>query len=345
MIISKLSIEKGENKLQFIINDKAMSLTKSGLLVITSIILGVSSCDSEEDVNTETYSMDSKTTVFVGGSLFHSDIEGPAVDKNNNLFVVNYLDKGTIGKVTPEGNVITFATLPSPTTEEKKQSSGNGLRFYQSKLYLADYVNNKIHCFLQDGSSYVYSTDTVMNQPNDLVMALNGQIFCSDPNWSNSTGGLWTVSQNDAKLVQIKTSLGLTNGIELSPDDKYLYVGESKSVPKSKLAQVSRFKVNWSTDPVSLGQQEVIYIFDNGDVDGMRCDEEGNLFVARPEAQEIVVFNCSGDLIHSVKTIGKNPTNLAFGGVDGRTIYVTVKDTKNIEQFNVKYPGRALLIP
>jgi gluconolactonase len=338
MIISKLLIEKGEITSHSSLTIKAMSIIKTSLLLLTLIVLSLSSCGLEEELTTETYSMNSETTEFVGGSVFHSGIEGPAVDKHNNLFVVNYLETGTIGKVTHQGNTILFATLPPG-------SIGNGQRFYKSKMYLTDYVKHKIYCILENGSSYVYSSDEGMNQPNDLTMAMNGQLFCSDPNWSNSTGSIWTVAKEDSILVEIKLGLGLTNGIELSPDDKYLYVGESKSVSKSKLAQVSRFKVNWNTNPASLGQQVIFHIFDNGDVDGMRCDEEGNLFVARPAAQEIAVLNCSGELIHTVKTIGKNPTNLAFGGQDGRTVYVTVKDTKNIEQFNVKYPGRSLLIP
>jgi gluconolactonase len=313
-----------------------MNIFKKNLPLLVLIVLGSSGCEVESPIKKNSSTIDSTTTEFVDGTVFHEGIEGPAVD-NNNLFVVNYLEKGTIGKVTSEGNVTTFVTLPSG-------SVGNGLRFYESRMYLADYEKQNIYCILKNGVSYVYATNKKMNQPNDLTMAKDGQIFCSDPNWGTSTGAIWTVSRKDSVLVQIKTGLGLTNGIELSPDDKYLYVGESKSVPKSLPAQVSRFKVNWYTNPVSLGEQEVLQVFESGDIDGMRCDQSGNLFMARPEQSEIIVMNSDGKIVHTVKTIGENPTNLAFGGEDGKTVYITVKDTKNIEQFRTIYPGRYLLV-
>jgi len=37
---------------------------------------------------------------------------------------------------------------------------------------------------------------------------------------------------------------------------------------------------------------------------------------------------------------GKNPSNVTFGGKDGRTVYVTLADQGNLESFRVKYPGR-----
>jgi gluconolactonase len=48
----------------------------------------------------------------------------------------------------------------------------------------------------------------------------------------------------------------------------------------------------------------------------------------------------TGKVLQEITLIGKTPTNLCFGGKDGRTIYVTVKDNENIESFLVDEPGR-----
>ncbi len=45
-------------------------------------------------------------------------------------------------------------------------------------------------------------------------------------------------------------------------------------------------------------------------------------------------------LIEEITLIGKLPSNVAFGGTDGRTMYVTLQDKGNLESFRVDKPGR-----
>jgi sugar lactone lactonase YvrE len=54
----------------------------------------------------------------------------------------------------------------------------------------------------------------------------------------------------------------------------------------------------------------------------------------------VVNVSPPGKIMQEIKLTGKNPTNLAFGGKDGRTVYVTVADQGNIESFRVDTPGR-----
>ena len=305
-------------------------------LVSSSIYFALNACQKTkhpiDDDPVVSLTIDSVSTIHTDGQLFTEGIEGPAVDKENNLYAVNFEKEGTIGKITPNGKSSIFLTLPD-------SAIGNGIRFYDSKMYVADYNGHRIFEISEDGKSSVYSRNTNMNQPNDLAMAQNGQIFCSDPNFNEGTGSIWTVSRDDQKLIQIKSSLGTTNGIELSPDDKYLYVNESNTL------QILRYEIDWSTSAVSLTNETVFHVFSDGGVDGMRCDQRGNLYIARITSQEVAVLSPDGEQIHSVKLIGRNPTNVAFGGVGGKTVYVTVKDTKNIEQFRTSVAGRSLLIP
>ena len=47
------------------------------------------------------------------------------------------------------------------------------------------------------------------------------------PNWKEGTGNLWRID-SDGKVTRIAKDMGTTNGIEVSPDGKTLYVNESK---------------------------------------------------------------------------------------------------------------------
>jgi sugar lactone lactonase YvrE len=76
-------------------------------------------------------------------------------------------------------------------------------------------------------------------------------------------------------------------------------------------------------------------------MDGMRCDVDGNLYVTRWGKGTVVKVSPQGELLLEVELAGKNCTNIAFGGPDGCTCYVTVADRGNVETFRVERPGRA----
>jgi sugar lactone lactonase YvrE len=72
----------------------------------------------------------------------------------------------------------------------------------------------------------------------------------------------------------------------------------------------------------------------------MRCDVDGNLYITRHGKGTVAKLSPSGKLIREISTIGKLPSNIAFGGKDGRTAYITLQDRGNMESFRVDQPGR-----
>lgn len=66
-----------------------------------------------------------------------------------------------------------------------------------------------------------------MNQPNDLAIMADGTLFASDPNWPKETGQIWRID-TDGTTHRVANGMGTTNGIDVSPDGKTLYVNESK---------------------------------------------------------------------------------------------------------------------
>ena len=262
---------------------------------------------------------------FTAPGSFTAEAEGPAVDKKGNLYAVSFDYKETIGKVTPAGQASIFIKMP-------KGSTANGIRFNEKgEMFIADYTGHNILKADQKGNISVFAHNSDMNQPNDLAIMDNGILFASDPNWKNGTGQLWRIDTK-GETTLIAQNLGTTNGVEVSTDQKKLYVNATK--------QLKIWVYDLSPDG-HISNKKLLYQFKDGGLDGMRCDSDGNLYVTRWGSGKVVKISPQGKLLKSIRLTGMKPTNVAFGGADGRTAYVTVTDRGNIETFRVKTPGRS----
>ncbi|MBE9510042.1 MAG: sulfatase-like hydrolase/transferase [Bacteroidetes bacterium] len=257
---------------------------------------------------------------------FTSGVEGPAVDHEGNLYAVNYEKQGTIGKIFIDGHSELFVELP-------ERSIGNGIRFdNRGNMYVADYTGHNILKVDMDTREVsVFAHQPVMNQPNDLAIDGKGRLYASDPNWSDSTGMLWRIDP-DGSVHLLEKNMGTTNGVEVSADEKHLYVNES--------IQRKIWVYNLDTSG-NISNKRLFFQFENHGLDGMRCDINGNLYVTRFGKGTIVILSPEGVVLKEIILQGKNVTNIAFGGPDGKSCFVTVADRGCIETFRVKVPGRA----
>ncbi len=255
---------------------------------------------------------------------FTKGIEGPATDAQGNIFAVNYAKEGTIGRVTPAGQGEVFVTLPGT-------SVGNGIRFDRDgQMYVADYVNhNVLRIDPASREIKVFAHDPQMSQPNDITIGPDGILYASDPNWGKGTGQLWRIGR-DGKVLKVADGMGTTNGIELSPDGRTLYVNESVQ------RNVWAFQV---TESGELSDKRLIKQFPDHGFDGMRCDVDGNLYITRYGKGTVVKLSPKGDVLHEVDVLGKSPSNLCFGGPDGCTVYVTEVEHTRLVRFRVDRPG------
>jgi signal peptidase len=263
---------------------------------------------------------------------YTSGIEGPAVDASGHLYVVNFGKSGTVGRLKAGGSQSElFASLPAG-------SIGNGIRFdRQGNMYVADYKKHNVWVIAPgETRPTIYFHSERLNQPNDLAIAADGTLYASDPHFTAPIGGrIWRIVRGaDGKGAgEVMTSprrLGTTNGLDLSPDGKTLYVSESNS------RQVWAYRL----DGNKLLDPRLVKGFPDFEVDGLRTDIDGRIYLARLSAGKIAVIGADGSLLREVATAGRQPTNLSFGGPDGRTVYVTQKEGRFIEAFRVDRPGR-----
>ncbi|PHI37414.1 gluconolactonase [Pseudoalteromonas sp. GCY] len=273
------------------------------------------------------------TQDWITDGVFTQGIEGPAVDDAGVLYAVNHQQQSTIGKVTAQGQAKTLLTL-------KNGSIGNGIRFdKQGNMYIADYVNHNVlkvtkAALMQGGdlsqSVTVFAHDNRMDQPNDLAIMDNGILFASDPNWQASSGNLWRINTS-GEVTLLEADMGTTNGIEVSPDNKTLYVNESVQ------RKVWRYELD---EQGNISNKQLFISFTDFGLDGMRTDSQGNLYIARYGAGVVAVVSPKGKLLREIKLKGKHPTNVAFGGEEGKRLFITMQKRGAIEMAEVEFAGR-----
>jgi gluconolactonase len=256
--------------------------------------------------------------------LFTNNIEGPAFDKAGNLYVVNYERDGTVGLVKPDGSTELFLSLPEGSTANSIQFDSHG------NMFLADFTgHNVLKVDMKTKAITVHAYTEDFNQPNDLCMNKKDQLFASDPNWKDGTGKLWRIETN-GETILLEDSLGTTNGITLSPDEKTLYVNES----------VQRKIWKYDVDEAgNIANKKLLAEFSDYGFDGMKCDSEGNLYVTRYDKGVVLVLTPEGREVREVSLKGKKCSNLVFGGKDGKTIFVTLQDRGAVEKFSNDKPG------
>lgn len=263
-----------------------------------------------------------KSAVIMPANSSTSGVEGPAVDKAGTLYWVNFDHEGTIGQLTQGGT-------PGIFTELTGGSIGNGIRFdSHGNMMIADYTNhNVLKVDMTTHEVTIFAHEPKMSQPNDIAIDSKDRLYASDPDWSTGKGRIWRID-TDGK-VTLLDSLGTANGIEVSPDEANLYVNASGSV----------YAYDLSADG-SVSNKRVLIGFPDQGMDGMRCDIEGNLYITRFGKGLVVKISPSGEIIREIQLTGKSPTNIAFGGIDGCTAYVTLQDQGNLESFRTDLPGR-----
>jgi len=265
---------------------------------------------------------------------YTSGIEGPAVDVTGALYVVNFQRQGTIGKLNPGATrSVLFTTLPDG-------SIGNGIRFDRDgRVYVADFKKHNV-LVIDRGQTkpQVYFHSDRFNQPNDLAVAVDGTLYASDPRFPHS-GQIWRIVRGadgtgSGEVMSSERAMGATNGIDLSPDGGTLYVSESDT------REVWAYRL----DGAKLIAPRLVKKFEASELDGLRTDVDGRIFVTRPLNGTVAILAPDrapdAALLREVSLRGKEPTNLTFGGADGKDVFVTQRQGRFIETFRVDRPGR-----
>ena len=185
-----------------------------------------------------------------------------------------------------------------------------------------------------------------MLQPNDLAVStlrptlifLSGQNYTADT-VAGASGDLWTCDGGNATQfnpnILAQADIHRTNGIETSPDGQSLYLSSAVNVGGAVVTnRIYRLALNPATGKLLTKPPVIFYEFAGADaaidIDGMRTDADGNLFVTRNGAGQIVKISEIGQLLSTITLPGMGgPSNLEFGGKEGKTLFAIGKCAAN----------------
>jgi gluconolactonase len=172
-----------------------------------------------------------------------------------------------------------------------------------------------------------------LNSPNDLVIAKSGAIYFTDPPYGLTEGDTSPVKElpfsgvyrldPSGTLTVLDKELARPNGIALSPDEATLYVTNTdparpvlKAYALGTSGLVTSSSVLFDFTPLITSQTK-------GNPDGLKVDQDGNLFVAGPGG--ILILSKEGKLLGLINVTGRAAPNCAFGE-DGSTLFICATD-------------------
>lgn len=260
--------------------------------------------------------------------------EGPAWDYRGNLFVSSCYG-GYITKISGS-EIIKFVDSASNTN--LKQT--NGLSVYNDgSIFACDYCLGAILKINLDGATEIFVDGYEgkrFNRPNDLAFDDKGNLYFTDPKSygrNKLDGRLFKLNLETKDITLVADSLAFPNGIAFSPDTKKLFLCESA------LNQIVFFEV---TEEGTLINKTLFAELPGGDPDGLAFDIEGNLYAAHFGGGAVYIFSPDGQIKEKILTPGKKPSNLEFGGMDMKTLFITEDENNSVYSIQVEIPGLKL---
>lgn len=264
-----------------------------------------------------------KKTVLIGGVAF---AEGPTFDSKGNFYFTNYMKRGTVGRMTPDGTVSIWFTLD--------RGAPNGMRVdRQDRVLVADQDGGRLLRIDATGSRMEVLADAFegrpLNGPNDVIVDREGNIYFTDPKGSSAqkrVGALYRL-RTDGKLERLLTGLAFPNGLALTPDGRSLYYVESY------LSRLSAFDVGPNGE---VTNHRALAQFLPHPLDGIAFDEHSRLWITHYSAKSIEVVSRDGEFLKSYADVGEYVSNLCFRA--GK-LYVTLTGSQTVHVYDVGLNG------
>ncbi|MEM6690016.1 MAG: SMP-30/gluconolactonase/LRE family protein [Planctomycetota bacterium] len=254
-----------------------------------------------------------------------------------------------------EGNVNRRA-LSGEQSVWFRDAGSNGLRFdNQGDLVICQSAQRRLAKRNQDGALRVLADryqGMKFNTPNDLAIDSKGRIYFTDPRYGDRSSiemfdesgrqveGVYRVD-TDGKVARIIThEVDRPNGIAITTNGQFLFVADNNNNTIGGARKLWRFNLN-ADGGIDAATQRLVY--DWGPTrgpDGIKLDTVGRLYVAAglnrpnppyetadPPTAGIYVFSPEGEFLEFVSIPRDETTNCAFGGADGKTLFVTAGGT------------------
>ncbi len=239
------------------------------------------------------------------------------------------------GPVWMPGGFLVFSDIPANelkkwdgaavTTFRKPSQNANGNTLDRTgRLLTAEHGGRRVSVAGADGNveTLVDSFEgKKLNSPNDVVVTRDGAVWFTDPDYGlagrpkeQAGNYVYRFEPATKKLTAVVKDFDKPNGLCFSPDQKKLYVADSGAPRHIRVFDVAK-------DGTVTGGA-VFAKIDKGGPDGIRCDGGGRVWSSSGDGAQ--VFAADGHLIGRI-LLPEAAANLAFGGKDGKTLFLTAR--------------------
>jgi gluconolactonase len=292
--------------------------------------------------------------------------EGPVVMPDGSVILVEIMGQ-RLTRVHPDGRKETVADLQGGPNGAAMGPDGKiyvcnnggfgwtkiGNEWIPGPIKPSDYFGGKIQRVdIKSGkveTVYERCGDNPLNGPNDIVFDRQGGFWFTDPGKRRGraadAGAVFYCKPNDGGIVEAVFPMERPNGIGLSPDEKTLYVVETTT------GRCWAFNLA-APGEITPPPPEQRYRRDKGRVicglggyqmcDSLGLEANGNVCVATLIKGAISVIAPDGKLVEQIDTGDSMTTNIAFGGPELKTAYITLSGKGQLIQMDWPRPGLPL---
>lgn len=277
--------------------------------------------DAVTNVFYDLFSRTAELELAVTGFIF---TEGPAWDTVDGSLVFSDIKGNTIYR---------FKETDGLSVVRRPSGMSNGLTFdHEQRLVTCEHAGRRLSLYsLHERTGPIVTIvdrykGKRLNSPNDVIVGSDKSIYFTDPIYGLVKElctpkeqelpfqGVYKLSP-DGSLTLLVDDFAGPNGLALSPDERKLYINDTER------QHIRVFDIN---EQSGLINGRVFAELDEskgaGVADGLKVDAMGNVYCIGPAG--LWVFDPNGDVIGLLK-IPEIASNLTWGGVDGKTLYIT----------------------
>jgi len=259
----------------------------------------------------------------------HNFLEGPSFDQDGNLLCVD-VRAGRVYRISPAKDWEVLAEYDGVPNGLKVHRDGRAFIADRKRgIMVVDPRRATLECLLpgpKAGESFLGL--------NDLVFAANGDLYFTDQGRSglqSPTGRVWRYSATGS-LECLLDTVPSPNGLVFNTRETALYVA------------VTRANAVWRMELDDPARRTGLFVqLAQAGPDGLALDDGGNLVVAHPTVGAVWVFSRIGEPLYYLKSCAREmTTNIAYGGEDNRTLYVTESRSCAILTARLPVPGKVM---
>ena len=258
-------------------------------------------------------------------------LEGPSFDRLGRMYCVD-LPNGRIFRISQAGEfklVCRYDGWP------------NGLKIHRDgRIFVADFMHGILTVDPEQGTVTPFLERSGLEHfkaLNDLFFAANGDLYFTDQGLTglhDASGRLFRVTPS-GKITCLLDNIPSPNGVVMDLEERCVYVAATRA------NQVWRVPLDRQGNATKVGV--FVQMSGGSGPDGLALDAEGGLAIAHVGLGSVWLVDAAGEPTLRIKAPGhRHTTNIAFGGEDGKTLFITESGSASILSARVPVAGKPM---